>query len=63
MPKDPEKARKRAREEYAQIRIRIRAQEKEVARWDRKDPVKWHHATLQLKKLEEKQQAILRRMQ
>lgn len=63
MAKDPHKARKRAREEYAQIAIRIRAQEALVTRLEKAHkPVEWHDATLQLKKLKEKRQDILRRM-
>lgn len=60
---NPEKARKRAREEYAQMAIRIRAQEALVRKLEKAHrPVDWHDATLQLKKLKERQQDILRRM-
>lgn len=65
MAKDPEKARKRAREEFAQINIRIRAQEALVKKLEQ-DPLKlewWFNATRDLKLLKEKRQGILRRMQ
>ena len=60
---DPEKARARAREEYAQLSIRIRAQEKLVR--DLKhahNQTTWDDARRQLKKLKAKQQDVLRRM-
>lgn len=65
MTKDPEKARRRAAEEYAQITIRIRAQEALVKKLSKQidDVVEWHDADRQLKKLKERQQEILRRMQ
>ena len=63
MARDPEKARKRAQEEFAQIQIRIRAQEALVRKLEKARPIDWHDATLQLKKLKEKRQDILRRMQ
>lgn len=65
MAKDPEKARKRAREEFAQINIRIRAQEAlvEKLRKGRVDQVvEWHDATLQHKTLKKKRQEIIKRM-
>lgn len=63
MAKDPEKARRRAAEEYAQISIRIRAQQALVRKLEKgHKPVEWHNAERQLKKLKEKQQEILWRM-
>lgn len=62
-PKDPEKARRRAAEEYAQIAIRIRAQQALIHKLEKSHKVvEWHDAERQLKKLKEKQQDILRRM-
>lgn len=60
---DPEKRRKRAQEEFAQMAIRIRAQEALVRKLENSQKVvQWHDAERQLKKLKEKQQHILRRM-
>jgi hypothetical protein len=61
---DPEKARKRAREEFAQINIRIRAQEALVKKLSKKinDVVAWHDADRQLKTLKKKRQEIIKRM-
>jgi hypothetical protein len=64
MAKDPDKARRRAQEEYAQIAIRIRAQEalvKELKK-EAEAVTRWHDAERQLKKLKAKRQEILRRM-
>ena len=65
MAKDPEKARRRAREEYAQINIRIRAQEALVRKLEKRisDVVRWHDATRQLEKLKKDRQQIIKRMQ
>ena len=63
MAGDPEKARRRARDEFTQINIRIRAQERELNRLSRGNPTAWNDARRQLKKLKEKRQDILRRMQ
>jgi len=65
MAKDPEKARRRAREEYALINIRIRAQEALVRKLEKRisDVVRWHDATRQLEKLKKDRQQIIKRMQ
>jgi hypothetical protein len=64
MAKDPDKARRRAQEEYAQIAIRIRAQEALVKELKKEaDAItRWHDAERQLKKLKHRRQEILRRM-
>jgi hypothetical protein len=64
MAKDPEKARRRAQEEYAQIAIRIRAQEALVKslKKEAEAVTRWHDAERQLRKLKHRRQEILRRM-
>lgn len=68
MAKDPkdkaENRRRRAREKFAQIQIRIRAQEKVVRGLEKTGKVvAWHDATRQLEKLKKDRQAILKEMQ
>jgi hypothetical protein len=64
MAKDPEKARRRAREEYSLIQPRIRAQEALVKslKKEAEAVTRWHDAERQLKKLKQRRQEILRRM-
>jgi hypothetical protein len=64
MAKDPEKARRRAREEYSLIQPRIKAQEALVKELKKEaDAItRWHDAERQLRKLKQRRQEILRRM-